>query len=73
MGKKQTLTEIVKGFNVPDGESEKRFEPGGFVTEKDFTPEDWKALVKMEAVRLVEKPLTEAEKDEIVFEKIEDK
>lgn len=50
--------EIVKGFNIPDGEGEKRFEPGKskpkFVTEKDFAPEVWKELVSAGAVVPVE-------------------
>lgn len=80
--KAETLTEkqidkayeIVRGFNVPDGDDEKRFEPGKtkaqIVFEKDFAPKVWKSLVAGGAVRLVED--TEVKPDEvIVFEKIE--
>lgn len=69
------LFEIVKGFNITleDG-SEKRFEAGKrkgqFVSEKDFTPEQWKALNKLEAVvPVVDEVL---EDDEIAAEIITD-
>lgn len=66
--------EIKKGFNIPDGEDEKRFEPGKtkpqIVFEKDFEPKVWKALVSSGAVEPVED--TEVKEDEvIVFEKVE--
>jgi hypothetical protein len=83
MKKKEVLTEaqidkayeIVKGFNIADGEGEKRFEPGKrkpqIVFEKDFKPEVWKSLLKLDAVKLVED--VEVREDEVViFEKIED-
>lgn len=76
MAKKKILTEaeidrtyqIVKGFNLPDG---RRFEAGNnFVSEKNFSTSDWKALVEMEAVQKVETP--EVREDEtVVFEKVE--
>jgi hypothetical protein len=47
--------QIVAGFNVTDEKgNEKRFDVGkkkpNFVTEKDFTPKQWKSLVEMGAV-----------------------
>jgi hypothetical protein len=51
--------EIVKGFNIPDGDGEKRFEPtkkGSFVNPDDFEPDVWDKLVKLEAVKLVDDP-----------------
>lgn len=69
------LFEIVRGFNITleDG-SEKRFDAdkrkGQFVREADFTPEQWHALVKLEAVvPVVEEHI---EDDEIAAEIIED-
>jgi hypothetical protein len=56
--------EIVRGFNIPDGDGEKRYEPtkkGRFVTPDDFEPEVWKALVAGGAVTPVEEPLKEDE------------
>lgn len=85
MAKKKKLTEkeidklfvVAIGFNVPDGDGEKRFNVGtdakpNFVTEKDFKPEHWKELVKQGAVVQLVQPETEAEKDETAFEIIED-
>ena len=60
--------EIVRGFNLSDGS---RYEAGNsFVYEKDFEPSDWKALLAMDAVKPVEKPESEAEKESIIYEVI---
>lgn len=48
--------EIAVGFNIPDGDAgkEKRFDVGKrkaqFVFEKDFEPDVFKALLKMDAI-----------------------
>lgn len=79
--KKEKLTEaqieatfeIVKGFNTADGT---RYNVGkespNFVTEKNFKPKEWKILVQLGALRQVEKPDPETEKEKIVFEEIEE-
>lgn len=82
MPKKKVLTdkeinqtyEIIAGFNIADGEGEKRFEKGSerspkFVQPKDFEPEVWKALVAGGAVKLVEDDTQPSEDDAVIFEK----
>lgn len=51
--------EIVRGFNVPDGDGDKRYEPGtekkpAFVSPRDFDAEVWEALLAGGAVVPVE-------------------
>jgi hypothetical protein len=51
MKKKPTekhVYEIVKGFNIPDGDGEKRFEPGDDMP--DLAPDVLKKLVELGAV-----------------------
>lgn len=52
--KTDTKFEIVKGFNLADGDSEKRYEPGKrkphYVSPDDFDAVTWAALIKAEAV-----------------------
>lgn len=61
--------EIVRGFNIPDGDGEKRFEPtkkGRFVNPDDFDPKVWKALLHGGAIQLVADPTQPTEPDETV-------
>jgi hypothetical protein len=60
--------EVVAGFNYPDGKNgEKRVNAGKtkptIVFEKDFEPEVWEALIRLEAVKQIapEEPLKEGE------------
>lgn len=70
--KESELFEIVHGFNIPDGDGEKRFEPGKkkFVTPSDFDADVWKALVAGGAVQAVTEsdPTVPDENEEVVFE-----
>lgn len=77
MAKKKVLTEkeiertyeVVTGFNVPKGRFDVGTDKPNFVSEKDFSPDEWKALTDMGAVRRVE--TTEVREDEVViFEKV---
>ncbi len=64
----ERLFEVVIGFN---DSKERRFEADGksFVKRGDFSESDWKSLISMGAVRLVEN--VEVREDEVVvFEKI---
>jgi hypothetical protein len=48
---------VTAGFNYPDGKGgEKRVEAKSIVFEKDYSPEVWKALLKLEAVRQIVEP-----------------
>lgn len=79
MPKKKVLTdkelnqtyEIIAGFNIADGEGEKRFEKGSerhpkFVTPADFEPDVFTALMKGGAFKLVEDK-TQPGADEVVI------
>jgi hypothetical protein len=44
---------VTAGFNYPDGDGEARVEAGSIVFAKDFKPEVWKALKRLEAVRQI--------------------
>lgn len=66
--------EIIAGFNIPDGDGEKRFGKGSerspkFVQPKDFEPDVWEALVKGGAVKLIEDDTQPSEDDAVIFEK----
>lgn len=62
--------EVIKGFNVPKGRFDVGKDKPNFVFEKDFAPDEWKALTEMGAVKRVE--TTEVREDEVViFEKVE--
>lgn len=80
MPKKKQLSEkevantwlIVKGFNVPDGDGEKRFEPtkkGSYVTPNDFDEDVFAVLVRLGAIEPVEEPLKEDEV--VILEKVD--
>lgn len=71
-GQIKELFEIVKGFNVTDQDgNETRFEATAnkFVTAKDFTADQWKALLASDAIVQVEEPI---EPEEIAAEIIEE-
>jgi hypothetical protein len=70
--------EIVKGFNIPDGDGEKRYEPGTpdkpmFVDPDDFDANVWKALVAGGAIQVVTKddPTVPTAGEQVVFEVID--
>jgi len=64
--------EVVKGFNVPDGDGERRYDPGKtkprFVMEEDFAPTVWKALLASGAIKHFEDPTLPKEGEIVVAE-----
>jgi hypothetical protein len=77
--KKKVLTEsqidkayeLVKGYSAPDYVAPGTEEKPVIVFEKDFDKDVWKELMSGGALKRVEEPETEAEKETIVFEKVE--
>lgn len=43
--------EVTTGFNYPDGKGEKRVDAKSIVFEKDFEPEIWQKLQKLDVLK----------------------